>query len=111
RVKIADTCHANARVAGIECGGGDVNAIDHVFATAQRATSSGLVLNRIQPFHLCAKRLPKRRPGAPSASMTSRATPDRYNRGEPSARWRPCRHPRNAAGRLPAATQSSATKK
>src|SRR5262245_2809257 len=110
RVKIANAGHANARVAGIECGGGDINTINHV-AIAQRATNSGFVRKRIQPFHLCARRLPKRRPGAPSASMTSRATPDRYNMREPSGRWRTCRQSRKAAGRLPAATQSSATRK
>ena len=52
RIKIANAGHADAGVSGIACGSRDVNAVDRAFTSAQRATNSGLVLNRIQPFHL-----------------------------------------------------------
>src|SRR5580693_3323899 len=70
-IKVANARRTDARISSVSRRGRDINTVDRKPLTAQRPTSSGLVLSRIQPFHLFAMRSPTPPPGEPNASMIS----------------------------------------
>src|ERR1700684_987792 len=64
--------------------------LNRFFVIVQDINNSGLVLNRIHPFHLLAMRSPSLRLGTPHACMMSKAAPERCKTRGPSRLLRIC---------------------